>query len=143
MKTIKQHHIKWSVIEPYSHWQNRAEDMIKKLKLRWKATQRRTGCSLRLWDYGMIHESRILACIAPANGRLSLEEVLGDAVDLSEYLDFDFFDQVWFWEPNAGEKEERQPGRWLGISNRYGAAMCYWVLNSNGNVLLRSASKRS
>ena len=139
MKTIKRNHISWNVVEPYSHWQNRAEDMIKKLKLRWKSTRRRTGCSPRLWDYGMVHEGRILARVAPPNGRPPLEEVLGDSIDLSEYLDFDFCDPVWFWEPNAGEKGERQPGRWLGISNRYGAAMCYWVLNSSGNVLARSS----
>jgi len=138
MKAVKKHAINWRVIEPHSHWQNRAEDMIKKVKHRWKTTQSRIRCSPRLWDYGIVHEARLLSRIAKPHERPPLEAVLGDSIDLSEYLDFDFYDPVWFWEPNAGEKGERQIGRWLGISHRVGSAMCYWVLNSKGNVLARS-----
>ena len=30
------------------------------------------------------------------------------------------------------------PGRWLRISHRFGAGMCYWVLNKQGSVVSRS-----
>ncbi len=35
-----------------------------------------------------------------------------------------------------------QVGRWLGVSRRVGASMCYWLLTSNGNVLSRSTVQR-
>ena len=57
IKRIKKHSIKWNVNEPYSNWQNLAEDSIKRIKLIWKSTIRRTGCSPRLWYYGMKHNA--------------------------------------------------------------------------------------
>ena len=53
IKRIKKHSINSNVTEPYSHWQNLAEDGIKQIKFIWKSNIRRTGCSQILWDYGM------------------------------------------------------------------------------------------
>ena len=41
MKSIKNHSINWNVSEPYSHWQNCAEDGIKRIKLIWNSTMQR------------------------------------------------------------------------------------------------------
>ena len=62
----------------------------------------------------------------------------GDTIDLSEYLDFDFYNTVCYWETLSGEKGETLPGRWLGISHCIGTGMCYWILNKNGNTISRS-----
>ena len=58
----------------------------------------------------------------------------GDTPDISEWTDFTFYDRVWFWD---APKSEDNPvlGRWLGISHRVGAAMCYWVVKSNGQIM--------
>eukprot|EP00980_Cylindrotheca_fusiformis_P019228 scaffold6542_cov94-Cylindrotheca_fusiformis.AAC.1 len=67
MKTIKGAHIHWRLTEPYAHWQNRAEDSIREVKKRWKRTKMKTGCSQRLWDFGIQHEARILSRISRGN----------------------------------------------------------------------------
>ena len=74
----------------------------------------------------------------PKDGRPTLENLTGATVDISEYLDFDFYDPVWYWETLRGGKGEDLPGRWLSISHMVVASMCYWLLNEQGNVVLRS-----
>jgi hypothetical protein len=50
----------------------------------------------------------------------------GEIVNISEYLDFGFYDHVSFKE-NAG-LEVTSIGRWLGVSHRVGGLMSYWIL---------------
>ena len=83
----------------------------------------------------MKHNAELLTMIMPKNGRPPLEKFTGDTINLSEYLDFNFYDPVWYWHTLSGEKGEALPGRWIRISHRVGAGMCYWVLNKQGNVV--------
>ena len=56
------------------------------------------------------------------SGSIPLAQVTGETPDISEYLDFGFYDKVWFKE-NAGSSPY-EPGRWLGVSSRVGRNMC-------------------
>ena len=73
-------------------------------------------------------------------GCIPMAEVTGDGVDISEYLDFGFYDAVWF-KDNAGLSPPK-PGRWLGVASRTGKLMTYHVLQDNGKVLARSTVQR-
>jgi hypothetical protein len=66
-----------------------------------------------------------------------VEQITGDSIDISEWLDFDFYDYVWYWDKPHSDilKENPKIGRWLGVSNRVGSDMWYWLLNENINVL--------
>ena len=66
----------------------------------------------------MKHDTKSLSRIAPKDGILPEEAIVGDTIDLSEYIDFNFYDPVWYWNSQSGEKGEALPGRWLGISHR-------------------------
>ena len=66
-----------------------------------------------------------------------MEKLTGDTIDISEYLDFDFYDLVWYWDTLSGEKGEAFPGRCLRVSNIVGACICYWVLNKQGTAISR------
>ena len=59
MRVIRQNHIDWKVIEPYSHWQNRAEDAIRELRRRWKSLRQKRQVPKQLCDYGLIHLARL------------------------------------------------------------------------------------
>ena len=48
----------------------------------------------------------------------SLEEITGETPDISEHLDFKFYD--WRWYNNA-DLGENKMGRWLGVSHRVGS----------------------
>ena len=71
---------------------------------------------------------------------MPLENVTGETPDISEYLDFGFYDHVWY-KDNAG-LGETLPGRWLGVSHRTGRLMCYNILTQNGTVISRSTVQR-
>jgi hypothetical protein len=59
-----------------------------------------------------------------------MEIITGDTPDISEYLDFEFYDWVVF-RSNAG-LGEAELGKWLGVSHRVGRLMSYWILPSSG-----------
>ena len=74
------------------------------------------------------------------NGCVPLEVAAGESVDISEYLDFGFYDHVWY-KDNAGLSEAK-PGRWLRVSHRTGRLICYHILTQNRTVISRSTVQR-
>jgi hypothetical protein len=56
--------------------------------------------------------------------------ITGETPDISEYLDFEFYDWVLF-RGKAGPGEV-ELGRWLGVSHRVGHLMSYWILSEIG-----------
>ena len=138
MKFIRNHEIQWRIIEPHSHWQNKAEGMIREIRKKWRAMCQRRKVPRRLWDYALVHLTRISNLTAKGDDRRTpWEEVTGDTPDISEYLDFEFYDWVWYWD-TPGDMDNPKIGRWLGVAHRIGAAMCFYVLSQNGNVIARS-----
>ena len=74
------------------------------------------------------------------NGCVPLTDVTGETTDISELLDFGFYDEVWV-KDNAGLSPP-EPGRWLGVSHRTGRLMCYHILKQTGRVVSRSTVQR-
>jgi hypothetical protein len=74
------------------------------------------------------------------NGRVPIEHVTGESVNISEYVDMSFYDWAHFVE----DERLKAPaiGRWLGIATNHGGAMTYWILKANGQVLARSTVSR-
>ena len=58
-------------------------------------------------------------------------------MDISEWTDFEFYDLCWYWDtPNDWENPKL--GIWLGVSQRIGSLLCYWILNDIGTILSRT-----
>ena len=74
------------------------------------------------------------------DGSIPITKVTGETTDISEYLDFECYDKVWYRD-NAG-LDETKPGRWLGVAEHTGNLMCYHILNQNGEVVSRSTVQR-
>jgi len=66
--------------------------------------------------------------------------VTGETPDITEYVDFGFYDFVWVRE-NAGLGEQILC-RWLGVAHRVGSQLCYYVLKQNGEVIARTTVQR-
>ena len=138
MSSVRKNRISFWQTEPYSPWQNRAEDQIREVRRRWLLMRQRKKIPTRLWDYAMVHITKLMNMTARGkNGRTGHEEVTGETPDISEYVDFDFYDWVWYWDTPDKENSPKI-GRWLGPSHRIGAAMCFYVLVHNGEVISRS-----
>ena len=92
----------------------------------------------RLWDYGLIFESEIMTrTVRGKNKRTAYEIMTGETPDISEWLDFDFYDWIHYWD-NPDDKDSPKIGKWLGVSHRIGSALCYYVLKENGKIVSRT-----
>ena len=60
----------------------------------------------------------------------------GQTPDISEWLDFDSYDNVWWTDKNNPSKTNNNIilGQCLGISHKIGTKMCYWVVMVSGKV---------
>jgi len=95
IKACKHYKIQQRQTEPHTPRQNRAEAAIGEVKKRWRNKMRSKGVPKRLWDYGLVWASKINNRTArQPEARTPLEEVTGNTPDISEWLDFDFYDCV-------------------------------------------------
>jgi hypothetical protein len=143
MKIIRRLHIKLHPAEKgRGITQNhRAETEIREVKTKWKTRMRASNVPPRLWDYGLVYIAEIQSLLARGRDqRPGIERVMGHTVDISEWLDFDFYDRVWYWDQRKMDMTDEQArvGRWLGIAHRVGSDMTYWILTQSGQVIARS-----
>jgi hypothetical protein len=95
----------------------------------------------RLWDYGLVYIAEVQSLLACGPLQCSgLELISGQTPNISEWLNFDFYDRVWYWDQKKMDMSDEQAriGRWLGIAHRIGSDMTYWILTEAGNVIARS-----
>ena len=108
-----------------------AEREIGELKKRWRNRMLKRKMPPRLWDYGLIYESNILNRISrDQQQRTGIEMVTGETPDISEWIDFEFYDRLWYYDQKKIEIDGtgRRLARWLGVAHRIGSDLCYWLL---------------
>ena len=80
-----------------------------------------------LWYYDLVHKDGIVSRIACGKrGRTGIKEVTGQTRDISEFLEFDFYDCAWWINKNhlSATDDNIILGKWLGISHKTGSDMC-------------------
>ena len=131
---IRKHEIKTHVSGPRRPNENPAEGAIREIKRRWYRLKEKKNIPDRLWDFGIeyICETGNLTVNTSrySKERVPLECITGETPDISEYIDFGFYDWVHF-RTNAG-LGTAEVGRWLGVSHRVGQLMSYWILPQSG-----------
>ena len=144
MQNVRKYQIDHHLSEPHRPQQNRAESVIREVKKRWFRQMTKRRVPKRLWDYGIVWVCEIMSLTSNStfalDGRTPIEQITGETPDISEYLDFSFYDWVWYKE-NAGVGDN-SCGRWLGVSHRVGNLMSYWILTENGRVISRTTVQR-
>ena len=93
-----------------------------------------------VWDYGIIWVSETIPLTHSSAGKLEgevpLTEVTGDTSEIFEYLDFGFYEQIWFKENTGVSPFEPFFGWKFQICT--GRLMCYHLLTQSVTVILRS-----
>ena len=66
--------------------------------------------------------------------------ITGETPDISEWIDFEFYDRVWYYDQKKIEigGSGRRLARWLGVSHRVGSDLCYWLLPESSKVIART-----
>ena len=67
---------------------------------------------------------------AKLNIRTSIEVVTVETPDISEYVDFYFYDLVWYYTGNhpSVRRYHQEIGRWMIVARRVGSDMSYWII---------------
>jgi len=118
-KSIHHYKINKHTIEPFSPWQNKAESGIRIIKAKWKRLMITRKVPKRLWDFALVWIAQIYSRTAMKHGRTGFEVITGDTPDISEWVDFSFYDWVWYWHSPNSEDNPRL-GRWIGVSHQVG-----------------------
>jgi hypothetical protein len=136
------HGIAMSNTEPYSPWQNQAEGAIREIKRHTLCLMTKTHTPKALWDFCAVYacelHNRIALPMYQLHGRTPIETLTGNTPDISEYLEYEWYQPVWILSPGAFPEETHTLGRWLGVAHRVDQAMCFWVLHPSGIPIART-----
>jgi hypothetical protein len=98
MKNVRKYSINYRVTEPDRPNHNAAEGVIREIWKKWFRIMVRKHVPKRLWDYGLCWVCKIQVCSSNTlrghDGCSPLERLTGESVNISEYLDFGFFDWI-------------------------------------------------
>ena len=141
-RVCQDHGIIMSNTEPHSPWQNRTEGAIKEIKRHTQRFMSRTRSPKKLWDYCLTYvcelRNRLALPLYQLHGRTPYEVLTGNTPDISEYLDFEWFQLVWVFDTASFPEQRRTIARWIGVAHRVGQAMCYWILPPSGIPIVRT-----
>ena len=86
------------------------------------------------WDYRLVYEAQIISRKSGKESRTPLEKVTGDNPDISDWVVFELYDMVWYWDQIEGESEL---GRFIGVSHSVGSRLCHLILTKKCDILSR------
>ena len=95
----------------------------------------------KMWDFGLNYTSHIHSFTAHSNldNRTPCEILTGEMPDMSNYLYFDFYQWIKYYEPASFPSGCEKLGHSLGPVHDVGQAVCYWIIKENGQVIARSS----
>lgn len=137
MQQVQKYSIDYHVSELYWPEQNATEGVIRELHKKWFCIMVKKKVPKRLWDYVIRWVAEILqysanSCYSRA-GRSPIEKLSGETPDISEYLNFGFYDFVRY-KDKPGVIEDLF-GCWLGILHRAGNVMSFWIPTNTCHVV--------
>ena len=139
-KLCNKFRVKQTWTEPYSPWQNRAEGGIREVKYYARRLMEKTNAPIRLWCFAYEYAADILSLTATGTYHLGqrtpYEHVMQYTPDISEYVNFQWFQWSYYWDQ---ELKEKRLCRWLGVAHNIGQSFCYWILLKNGSYIARSS----
>ena len=137
-KKMTKYGILHTMAEPYSPWENYTKDSIRVLKNWARYFMQATNTPIRLIDHAMLYacklRNRTTASSISTKGRIRFEITFGFSPDISEYTTFEWYQYIWYWEPNQPQKQTL--GRWIRIVDHIGNGLTYKVINEKAEVFL-------
>lgn len=103
-KTCEEYGICMPQTEKASPWQNRTEIEIRKLNKHTRRMMHRARLPAQLWDFCVYYvahlRNHIVRPLSTLNRRTPYELVMGNTPDISELLEFEWYQPIWYYEPS-------------------------------------------
>ena len=132
--------------EPHHQHQNFAENRIGTLKDWTNRLMDRVGAPDNTWLLCMEYVSHLLNHLAhkSLNIQVPLTKMFGVTVDISAFLNFTFWQPVYYAAENKWPSESAEKsGRWVGIAPNVGDALTYTILTDDTNKLIFRSAVRA
>jgi len=68
--------------------------------------------------------------------------MIGNTPDISDFLEYTWYEPIWYYKHSIFPEENKYLAYWIGIANKVGQAMCYWVLPASGIPLARTTIQK-
>ena len=120
-----------------------AKREIGMLTKHWKLHMAMKNMPKHLWGFGLVYKAKIMSRMAcGSDNHTGYEEVKGQMPNISEWLDFEFYDLVWWLDHPMKHDVTDYVHRlawWLGISHCIGSDLCYWLITDTGKIISKSS----
>ena len=96
----------------------------------------RVACPAKYWLLTMLFVVGLLNVLVNTNGAIPTQLVTGEIVDVSPYLEYHFWEEVFCEDVKSGKE---RLGCWCGPCHKRGDILTYWILlNDTGQLVARS-----
>ena len=112
--------------EPYYQHQNPAERKIQDIKRTMNNIMDRTGCPKWWWLLAALFVAKLFLVLPNANGEIPGEVITGQRQDISKFMHFHFWQEVFVESHKENVREEH--ARWCYPADDIGDELTYWVL---------------
>ena len=124
--------------EPHYQHQNPIECRIQDLKRMMHVIMDRVGCPPSFWLLCLLYMIHLLNLLSNLKGCIPLTIVTGTQTDISPYLNFHFWQEVFVEVTGGGE----QLAHWCGPSHKQGDFLTYFVLLEDTKQLVTHSNVR-
>ena len=114
--------------EPHYEHQNPIERRIQDVKQMTNNVMDRVGCPKAYWLLCTLFVVGLLNHLVNVNGVVPMTVVTGEITDVSPYLSFHFWQEVFYEQPN---KSGEALGRWVGVADGQGDKLTYLILTQD------------
>jgi len=126
--------------EAYYEHQNPIERMIQDVKRLSNSIMDRMAVPAKFWLLTMLFVIGLSNCLVNVNGVIPHSVVTGEVTDVSPYLSFHFWQEVFYEDSkNGGELL----GRWCGPASKKGDFLTYWILTNDTEQLIARSNVRA
>jgi hypothetical protein len=73
------------------------------------------------------------------NGQVPDEHMKGETPEITELLQFEWYELVWYHDPGSFPEQKRKLGCWVGIAEGVGQKLTYWILTEKCSISARSS----
>ena len=125
--------------KPHYQHQNPIERHIQDLKRILHGIMDQVGCPSGYWLLCLLYVIGLLNVLSNSKGCIPLTVVIGQITDISPYLDFHFWQEVFVEVPGGGE----QLAHWCGPSHKQGDFLTYFILVDDTQQLVTCSNVRT
>ena len=131
--------IKDAQSEPHMEWQNNIERRIQDVKRLSSNIMDRVGCPPKFWLLCTLFVIGLLNHLVAAHGEIPHTIHTGEVTDVSPYLTFHFWQEVFYDDPVS---HQEKLGRWIDVSPKKGDFLTYAILTNDTQQLLFRSNVR-